>query len=92
MRTVWTSTPAMVTISLGLSIWFGSSPSEPAFTLAASAEAQQSDVMAAAASQVMVDELVTMPRENVRETRGRLTEADRVRLDRALLVFLNLSG
>lgn len=43
-------------------------------------------------SQIMVDKVVTMPRENVRETLGRLTDTDLVRLDRALLVFLGLAG
>ncbi|KRF05291.1 growth inhibitor PemK [Arthrobacter sp. Soil782] len=43
-------------------------------------------------SQLMVDKIVTMPRDNVRETLGRLTDPDMVRLDRALLVFLGLAG
>lgn len=42
-------------------------------------------------SQIMVDKIVTMPRANVRETIGRLSDADLLRLDRALLVFLGLA-
>ncbi|MGL5930358.1 MAG: type II toxin-antitoxin system PemK/MazF family toxin, partial [Dermatophilaceae bacterium] len=43
-------------------------------------------------SQVMVDKVVTMPRAAVGEQVGRLGDADLVRLDRALLVFLGLAG
>lgn len=43
-------------------------------------------------SQIMVDKVTTMPRTNVRERVGRLCDADLVRLDRALLVFLGLAG
>lgn len=43
-------------------------------------------------SQVMVDKVVTMPRQKVGEALGRLSGADMVRLDRALLVFLGLAG
>ncbi|WP_026535435.1 type II toxin-antitoxin system PemK/MazF family toxin [Arthrobacter sp. H14] len=42
-------------------------------------------------SQIMVDKVTTMPRENVRDHLGQLTDADIVRLDRALLVFLGLA-
>jgi len=42
-------------------------------------------------SQIMVDKVTTMPRDNVRDHLGRLTDADTVRLDRALLVFLGLA-
>lgn len=42
-------------------------------------------------SQIMVDKITTMPRENVRDQLGRLGDADLVRLDRALLVFLGLA-
>lgn len=42
-------------------------------------------------SQLMVDKVATMPRANVREHLGRLSDADLVRLDRALLVFLGLA-
>ncbi len=42
-------------------------------------------------SQIMVDKIATMPRVNVREHLGRLSDADLVRLDRALLVFLGLA-
>lgn len=42
-------------------------------------------------SQIMVDKVTTMPRENVRNHLGRLADADAVRLDRALLVFLGLA-
>src|SRR5579875_204124 len=39
-------------------------------------------------SRIMVDKVTTMPRENVREQLGRLADADVVRLNRALIVFL----
>lgn len=42
-------------------------------------------------SQIMVDKVTTMPRENVRDHLGRLADADLVRLDRALLVFIGLA-
>jgi mRNA interferase MazF len=42
-------------------------------------------------SQIMVDKVTTMPRVNVRDHLGRLADADLVRLDRALLVFLGLA-
>ncbi len=42
-------------------------------------------------SQIMVDKVTTMPRENVSDHLGRLTDADAIRLDRALLVFLGLA-
>lgn len=42
-------------------------------------------------SQIMVDKVTTMPRMNVRDHLGHLTDADLVRLDRALLVFLGLA-
>lgn len=42
-------------------------------------------------SQLMVDKITTMPRANVRERVGQLADADRVRLDRALVVFLGLA-
>jgi mRNA interferase MazF len=43
-------------------------------------------------SQIMVDKVTTIPRENVRDHLGRLADADLVRLDRALLVFFGLAG
>jgi mRNA interferase MazF len=43
------------------------------------------------ASQIMIDKITTMPRANVRDHLGRLTDADLIRLDRALLVFLGLA-
>lgn len=43
-------------------------------------------------SQIMVDKVTTMPRANVRDRLGRLADADLVRLDRALVVFLGLAG
>lgn len=43
------------------------------------------------ASQIMVDKVTTMPRVNVRDHLGRVADADLVRLDRALLVFLGLA-
>ena len=39
----------------------------------------------------MVDKVTTMPRANLGEWVGRLADADLVRLDRALLVFLGLA-
>jgi len=42
-------------------------------------------------SQIMVDKVTTMPKGNVRDHVGRLTDAYAVRLDRALLVFLGLA-
>lgn len=42
-------------------------------------------------SQIMVDKVTTMPRVNVRDHLGHLSDADLVRLDRALLVFLGLA-
>ncbi len=43
-------------------------------------------------SHVMVDKVVTVARASLGERIGRLDEADRVRLDRSLLVFLGLAG
>lgn len=42
-------------------------------------------------SRIMVDKVTTMPRANLRDHLGRLADADLVRLDRALLVFLGLA-
>jgi mRNA interferase MazF len=42
-------------------------------------------------SSIMVDKITTMPRGNVRDRLGRITDADAVRLDRALVVFLGLA-
>jgi mRNA interferase MazF len=42
-------------------------------------------------SKIMVDKITTMPRANIREHLGRLADADLIRLDRALLVFLGLA-
>ncbi len=42
-------------------------------------------------SQIMVDKATTMPRPNVGEHVGQLSDADLVRVDRALLVFLGLA-
>ena len=41
-------------------------------------------------SKIMVDKITTMPKGNVRDHLGRLSDADLVRLDRALLVYLGL--
>lgn len=43
-------------------------------------------------SKIMVDKVTTMPRANVGDQVGRLEDADVVRLNRALLVFLGLAG
>jgi mRNA interferase MazF len=42
-------------------------------------------------SRIMVDKVTTMPRDNVHDHLGRLSDADLVRLDRALIVFLGLA-
>jgi mRNA interferase MazF len=42
-------------------------------------------------SSIMVDKITTMPRDSIRDRLGRLTDADAVRLDRALIVFLGLA-
>jgi mRNA interferase MazF len=42
-------------------------------------------------SVVMIDKITTMPRANIRDRLGRLTDADLIRLDRALVVFLGLA-
>ena len=42
-------------------------------------------------SQIMVDKITTVPRANVGDHLGRLADADLIRLDRALLVFLGLA-
>ena len=42
-------------------------------------------------SRIMVDKVTTMSRANLGERVGRLADADLVRLDRALLVFLGLA-
>ncbi len=43
------------------------------------------------ASHIMVDKVTTMPRTSMGVQVGRLADADMVRLDRALLVFLGLA-
>ena len=42
-------------------------------------------------SKIMIDKITTMPRANMRDHLGRLADADLIRLDRALLVFLGLA-
>lgn len=42
-------------------------------------------------SHVMVDKITTIPRANVRDHLGCLADADLIRLNRALLVFLGLA-
>ena len=42
-------------------------------------------------SKIMIDKITTMPRANVHDHLGRLADADLIRLDRALLVFLGLA-
>ena len=42
-------------------------------------------------SRIMVDKIATMPRDNVRDHLGHLSDADLLRLDRALIVFLGLA-
>lgn len=43
------------------------------------------------ASSLMVDKLTTMPRDRLGEHLGRLTDADMLRLSRALVVFLGIT-
>jgi len=42
-------------------------------------------------SSIMVDTITTMPRVKVRDRLGHITDADHVRFDRALIVFLGLA-
>lgn len=42
-------------------------------------------------SSIMVDKITTMPKGNIRDRLGRITDADVIRLDRALVVFLGLA-
>lgn len=42
-------------------------------------------------SHVMVDKITTVPKVNVRERLGRLVDADLVRLNQALVVYLGLA-
>jgi mRNA interferase MazF len=42
-------------------------------------------------SRIMVDKITTMPRGNVGDRVGRIADADVIRLDRALVVFLGLA-
>ena len=44
------------------------------------------------ASRLMVDKVTTMPREKLGKHIGRLSDADLLRLNRALMVFLGLAG
>lgn len=43
-------------------------------------------------SQLMVDKVTTVPRESLGPPIGRLSDADVLRLDRALIVFLGLAA
>ena len=43
-------------------------------------------------SRLMVDKVTTVPRANLGQRLGRLSDADMVRLDRSLVVFLGLAG
>jgi mRNA interferase MazF len=43
-------------------------------------------------SWMMVDKITTMPRENLREHLGRLSDADLLALGRSIVVFLGLAG
>ena len=42
-------------------------------------------------SRMMVDKITTIPRENVRDLLGRISDADVIRLNSALVVFLGLA-
>jgi mRNA interferase MazF len=46
----------------------------------------------ASASSLMIDKVTTVPRTSLTHRIGRLSEADMVRTDRALLVFFGLAG
>jgi mRNA interferase MazF len=41
---------------------------------------------------MMVDKITTMPRENLRNRLGRISDADVLALGRSLVVFLGLAG
>jgi mRNA interferase MazF len=43
-------------------------------------------------SQLMVDKITTMPREKIGKQVGRLSDADLLRLNRAMIVFLGLAS
>jgi mRNA interferase MazF len=43
-------------------------------------------------SRLMMDKITTMPRANLGQQIGRLSDADMVRLDRAIVIFLGLAG
>ena len=43
-------------------------------------------------SRLMVDKMTTIPRSNLGERIGKLSEDDMIRLSRALVVFLGLAG
>ena len=43
-------------------------------------------------SSVMADKVMTVRRDQLSERVGRLTDADMVRLDRALIVFVGIAG
>ena len=42
-------------------------------------------------SRIMVDKMTTIPRDNVREHLGRLSDADVLRLNRAIVTFLGIA-
>jgi len=42
-------------------------------------------------SRIMIDKVSTVPKSKLRDRIGRLSDADMVRIDRALLVFLGLA-
>lgn len=46
----------------------------------------------ASVSSLMIDKVTTVPRTSLTHRIGRLPEADMVRTDRALLVFLGIAG
>ncbi len=43
-------------------------------------------------SEIMVDKIMTVPRAKLGQRVGRLSDADMVRLNRAVIVFLGLAG
>jgi mRNA interferase MazF len=61
----------------------------PLFRIAIEANA---DTGLAEASRLMIDKVTTVPRADLTQHLGRLPDAELVRLDRALLVFLGLAG
>ena len=68
---------------------FTTAPTEaPLFRLAVAPDAQNG---LRTTSRLMVDKITTVPKARVRERIGRLADADLVRLNRAIAVFMGLA-